>query len=77
MRDLQTATPHPSPSATITNCTGRGHAAEKHPLNLIRLAPPEGEGEGDTLIVADRNTQSRLRIDVIEHQPEQSDDFEL
>jgi len=42
MRDLQTATPHPSPSATITNCTGRGHAAEKHPLNLIRLAPAEG-----------------------------------
>ena len=33
--------------------------------------------EGDTVIVADRKSQSRLRIDAIEHQPEQSDDFEL
>jgi len=32
----------PPQSATIPHCTGRGQAAEKHPLNLIRLAPAEG-----------------------------------
>jgi regulator of nucleoside diphosphate kinase len=33
--------------------------------------------EGDTVIVNDHNRQSRMRVDAIEFQPEQSDDFEL
>ena len=33
--------------------------------------------EGDVITVNERNQQSRLRIDALEYQPDQSDDFEL